>query len=537
MKNLYLMVFLLICGFTGFGQNENNHWRIGGLDFDFSTNPNTVSTVSNQVYYTNPSGASISDSFGNFKFKFDDNDCGCGTFPSYQYSVIVPHPGNANKYFVIWTSYSPTIGTRAPKVYSYYHYGILDFSNNVSGEFIEYGDLTDSSGQLVKNEGDFRPLTVAKNAANNGYWVIVQNVYDILSFKIDASGININQPVKTTLSPDIYYGFNAVFRVVPNYASPGGFKMYALQPNIRIYSLDFNNATGQFTNYQVLPGDNFGRYFEISPDNQKLYFVDGSIKVKDLTSLSTPARVLYEFASPTVVSSYFSGIQKDKYGNMLVSSQYSNSDRNKYIHKIEDPNSFLNSSVKLNHIYLNGKTYVQYLPQLVESVPTSCSNENITLSSTENINRTYKVGNSITTNGSFAVNSGISTILKADDVIYLEPSTDINAGAYFIAEIEDCTNDSDRIGFYQDENSQVILPTSDILTMYPNPSTDITTFVLNDDIMKSISVFSLDGRQIFSKDVMTRYYELDVRDYPNGMYIVNVETEKGESLTKKLIKN
>ncbi|RDI05826.1 T9SS type A sorting domain-containing protein [Flavobacterium sp. AG291] len=586
------MVFLLICGFTGLAQSRNNHWLLGLTDVNFSSNP-PAATVVSQGSAAKYGIATISDSNGALLFYTDgitvwnknhqimqngdmiDVDTNILS-KSLQKVIIVPHPGNSNRYYIIRDKMQNTAGTGGNgSSWGYYVYSIVDFSSNSLGQIVPTNQEPGSTGVenlytsvlMDAHSGYYSPLTFTADTTGSNYWVIIQRHHSLYSFKIDSQGLN-TVPVESTFLPGQIYNLNAnnngsfiqrsMFRVLPIL---GTSKLYGLESSFEdsgdtdpgnhlshFYSVDFDMATGHFSNYQnILLEYNGGisYNFELSPDLTKAYFVayrpvnmpsgnDGQVMVKDLSNLNTPSRVLYEFASSTTASAKFYSIQKDKYGNMLVSGKSTDLNRNKYLHIINNPNSFSGSSVKINNLYLNGNT-IGELPQLFPKV--ECI-ESLYLNTTETTNKTYKVSNIISTNTNYAVNNGVTVALKAENAIFLEPNTDIKDGAILYAEIEVCSNSStDRVNMYSEDDSSSEMMLDNSFIMYPNPTDDITTFVLSDDVIENISVFSLDGRQIFTKNIQQKEFELDVKDYPKGIYIVNIETVKGENLTKKLIKN
>ena len=95
-----------------FSQNPDNHWQLGVTDVNFSTNPPTTAVVANAGNYGK---ATISDNNGNLLFYTNGSKVwnknhlvmqngtaisGADSQP-IQPVVIVPYPGNANKYIII----------------------------------------------------------------------------------------------------------------------------------------------------------------------------------------------------------------------------------------------------------------------------------------------------------------------------------------------------------------------------------------------------------------------------------------------------
>jgi hypothetical protein len=416
---------------------------------------------------------------------------------------------------------------------------LIDFTTNSLGQVTESGDLS-YNGTPIKNQDDFRPMTVARNTADNSFWLIVQGGTKLLSYRINASGLNTT-PVATTPSGSIYGGSQGRFRIVPNYANLNALKLYGTSVgNQYLYSLDFNSSNGTFSNFQQISKDGGGASFEFSIDYQKVYLVGNGVMVKDLAAPLTTARVLNEFGTTTPAAN-FSVIQKDKNDNLLIGSTIGTANRNKYLHKINNPDSFSGSSVISNYVYLNGK--INYtLPQLVFSRP--CVSD-ITLSAIEtNVSASYKASNTITTNVSYTVNSGSTIVLQAQNIIYLEPNTDIKAGSNFDALIADCNLQGPYAGklsgnnlVAEEEQEPAVKPGVKSLQLYPNPSTDITKISIDEGIINTVTVTSIEGLTMFKGVVNSAAFELDVQNYKRGVYIVTVQNQDGNIYTDKLMKN
>jgi len=598
MKNVFLYIGILLSGFAALAQNENNHWQLGQTDLNFSTNPNTVNTVS-----TIPAGnyglASISDASGNLLFYTDgktvwnknhavmQNGSNISYEPnSLQQVVIVPHPGDSNKYY-IFVETSLATGSFGP-ANGHYVYSIVNFANNSLGELVQVNTFNNSPEtmyskllpNMLNNRLNYSPLTVSKSSSGDSYWVIMQSFNSLYSYKLDALGLNSTPVVSTFPVNQIYHegqyypdeSVIGIRRSMFKIAETGtNIKLYGLESSLPgvdedpttnpyfFYSVNFNNATGQFSNYQNLAfytPDGLGAstyLFEFSPDFQKVYGLQykynypssnltGQIIVKDLANLSTPGRLLYEFASPTTRSSGFYWLQKDKYGNLLVSSTSAGANKNKYLHKIENPDSFTNSSVRLNILYLNDKSIGQ-LPQLIPHVTHFCE-ENIVLSATETNNSfEYQAGTSITSNNAYTINSGSNITFKAGESIYLKANTIIKGGSVFLAKISECPAGRAAVSrLANDEETgteiQSVFTTANFFSISPNPAT--TAFTLKSTLdMKHITVTSFDGKVMFNRDVndKTTSYTIDVNGYTQGIYTVTVLTQTGETQIQKLIKN
>ncbi len=73
---------------------------------------------------------------------------------------------------------------------------------------------------------------------------------------------------------------------------------------------------------------------------------------------------------------------------------------------------------------------------------------------------------------------------------------------------------------------------SDII-IYPNPTSNIFTINLKNDILKRAIIFNRLGQQV--KEVTTR--EVNISDLPSGIYFVKISSQSGKVAIKKVVKN
>ncbi|MDG2446313.1 MAG: T9SS type A sorting domain-containing protein, partial [Flavobacteriaceae bacterium] len=72
------------------------------------------------------------------------------------------------------------------------------------------------------------------------------------------------------------------------------------------------------------------------------------------------------------------------------------------------------------------------------------------------------------------------------------------------------------------------------LSIYPNPSSNRVTVNSKTDLLTSISVFDINGKQILDINTINAETKtLDISNFSNGIYFMTINNE----VTKKLIKN
>lgn len=513
-------------------------------------------------------------------------------------TVIVPNPGNNKQYYIISSVNVTCIGGGGSQVrclnYTNYLYSLVEFNTTYplgvllrvttvpsGSEETNYSKLFYTSNQRNLY---FGPLTVAKGSDNNSYWVILQDKNIIKSYKIDSGGLNLT-PVQSTFTNSQIFDLGvwnstdgtingiegADFRITPNNTKLVGLQYSkwnqpnepdaSANPNSAInfknyfYTLDFNPTTGAFSNYQLLTGTGIAiEEFEISNNSNNLFYVrkrhpsavntgstvvDGEVVVKDLTNNATAVRILKEFVSTTTPSSAFSYIQKDRNGNILLSSIFTTNSRNMYVHKIENQNSFASSSVNVNFVSLNSNP-ISVLPQLIpefEAIPT-CTPLTLT-TEPHTSNFTYSGYSNITTNTNYSITqANLDIKMYARDYILLQPNTHIKKESKFLAKIVSCesivTKTSDDSSSYDNEYN---LESKDI-SIYPNPTNSIFTVESKNQKIVGVEIYSIDGKLIYNNSLnKTERFELDISNYSKGIYILNIQTDKGEKVSRKLLKD
>lgn len=122
------------------------------------------------------------------------------------------------------------------------------------------------------------------------------------------------------------------------------------------------------------------------------------------------------------------------------------------------------------------------------------------------------------------------------------------AGSDFLANIGDCTG-PELINEYKTAggNSGTLCPAlekfpeqpiTSIIRIIPNPSNSLITIATNNSPIKSVSIYSIDGKLMLQKEVKSQQqYVHDISDYSKGIYLVNVETDDTTIISEKLIKN
>ncbi|NHN27573.1 T9SS type A sorting domain-containing protein [Flavobacterium jejuense] len=576
MRKFYIIVCLFVLFFSN-AQDYNNNWVLGNSNVAFDTSSPTSSAISNSNKY---GFASVSDSNGDLLFYSDGCKIYDRTFQVMQNGVmlyglgvdynrvqpvvIVPFPDNPLKYYV-FISYIETVLSNknalnrayAPLV-NYYYY-IVDFSDSSYPN----GKMTypTQGFELYINASPnyFGPLTVVKNASNDGYFVIIHtnpsSSYggELRAYKITSSGIDLS-PVVTSLSNDIGYenfsddllmsSTKSIMRFGSNNTRFGELVItntFFQGPNTSgssssFFTMDFNNTTGVFSNFQMIESDFSPSYndFEFSDDSEKVYFVNNNVFVKDLTNLSLPYRKLSEFNNSSLFPTAYH-IQRDKNENLAISNVNSN-----FLYKINTADSYANSAIDINYVTMNSTLISHFLPQFISSFTSTCD-QSLVLNSEPNLNFTYINYANITTQNSYNLSSNNNIGMFASDFILLKPGTRINSGATYLARILPCNVNSARISDRKVDLQNDFEKEAKKILLYPNPNNGLFSINLPVSERKSILdlyIFDIAGKVIYQNKYKDQEITISLQNIEKGIYFVKLISEETNFIfEEKFIKN
>lgn len=98
---------------------------------------------------------------------------------------------------------------------------------------------------------------------------------------------------------------------------------------------------------------------------------------------------------------------------------------------------------------------------------------------------------------------------------------------------------SNKIGvFFLGSTSNVV--SGDGVKLYPNPNTGQFTLEMKSNItegLTEIDIVNITGKVVYRKQVMTNKYNIDIRDKPEGMYILRIKTSSGTRQVKFVVRN
>lgn len=286
-----------INGGVSLASKQANIWYFGsnaGLNFNTPT-----STVINNGTIASKEGTSaISDAMGEILFYSDGmtvrnrnheimtNGTGLlGDTSATQSSIIVPHPGDKNLYYLFTT---PAWDGTTTNPNTGFNYNIIDMSKN--------GGL----GEVVsKNNLLFKPcsekLTAVRHANGRDIWVIAHesNSKRYRSYLITTQGLSDAAVISTTGTT-----FNgSTHNEGQLKASPIGNKLWIAIAGSGFQLLDFNNTTGtiqtpiDFIGFSI----NTRPYgCEFSPDGNKMFITDRNSPILRQYDISSGNKILID---------------------------------------------------------------------------------------------------------------------------------------------------------------------------------------------------------------------------------------------------
>jgi len=578
MKNL-LIIILVLYAQIFFAQKQNNNWINGGRLWnfnntatgDFTDSPintdgkfkQSVSIASdrntgNLLFYTN--SINIYDKNNNIMdnnnganlFGEDHTDYGLFNLNASMYggnnaaqgSLIIPDPGNPNRYYVFslvgntfYDCNSCTYYDSSLQNYKYgLHYAIVDMTDGL-GKIISKNNIlfintnTDVMTSCPSNDG--------------GYWLVTQNdAGNFLSYKITTSGISA--PIASSQT----------YNIVENglKISPNKQYLYDMKGN-NLYH--FNSNNGNITFFKSIPNFDSSRYnpctADFSEDSNIIYYLSTESHLsnpnQNQTYTSTTVLCKYNIATGEAIKSsdYSIGgtpfrnlqgaLQRHPNGNIYIkqyekmktSQNFSNYEERSGWYKITNTNSAALNFNNVQYVANNNLNQGYTFPQLIEYPPV-CIN---TIAITQNVttNGDYKASNLITANST--INPNLIVNYAAGTQIRLLPGFQVsgNSTGIFRAYLQEC-NPYGLVPEPADRNSSKspeLLENSN-LKIYPNPTSDILTIDSSKEKLVSWQLYDFSGKLMKNGNSNT----VNVQSIPNASYVLKINLEKTQ-ISKTII--
>jgi hypothetical protein len=284
-----IIFFLLTICVECFGQKQANVWYFGayaGIDFN---NGNPTALLNGQLTFPigenhNEGTSTISDSSGSLLLYSDgmtvwnrshqimQNGTGLlGNFSSTQSSIIVPQPGQPDRYYYLFT-----VGSLfcCGSVSDGLRYSRIDMC--LDGTL---GAIIPAEKNIKLLDSVTEKIAVTRHANGIDYWILTHKFYsdEFYAMRLTSNGIidTIISSIGSSHTGAYTSYVQGQLKISPNgqliaIGGAGGLRLLEL--------FDFDNSTGVVSNFKPLNridnGDVYG--VEFSPDNSKLYVQSSS---------------------------------------------------------------------------------------------------------------------------------------------------------------------------------------------------------------------------------------------------------------------
>ena len=519
-----IVTFLFFYTLASLAQGEANFWYFGnqaGISFA-SGSP---VALTDGALITGEGCATLSNSAGQLLFYTDGrtvynrnhqvmpNGTGLlGHDSSTQSGTIVQVPGSTNLFYVFTLDReTQTNGFR---------YSVIDLS--LDGGL---GAVTTNKNILIYSP-TCEKIAVVKHANDTDYWIVIHgwNNNNFITYLLTSTGLNGTPVISSIGHTALQSGSNITDSQGAMKIASNGSKLAICYANSNVSTLevlDFNNATGQLSNAQILLSDS-ERYYgvEFSPNNSLLYVSSGSngnVYQLDLSALNITA-------SKTTIYNNTSGAHYPRSlqlgPDMKIYLAMSNEN---FLSSINTPDVIgTGSGFTLNSVNLNGKISYSGLPVFNQSFffspaiqfNNSCEGDGVNFSFSINqtiLNANWNFGDGNTSNtispthaytiaGTFPVTVTITTpqgtgSYNRDITIYPRPVLTNN-----VVTLKQCDDNNDGFSAFnlkEAENSFVASTTGLTFTYFENP-----TDAQNNNIGVSITNPTVYTNQVVSNDVV-----------------------------------
>lgn len=601
MKSKLFILMAIILSMVSHAQNlRNNNWVFGKNQWDFNlestgsiTRTNVTFTGIDKFRYQSSSISHpttgefmfVTDGFnvynknlslmdnGENLFNIPDTPSGSRLYTIKRYgnktgqgSLILPHPGNTNLYYIFSLSiaykynddfYSPAGIVDVPG-YGL-SYSIVDMSQNGG-----LGKVISRNNSLINASHGTQGMTSTIASDGNSYWFITYRGNQFLSYKIGTSGLNTTPIVSTTpythtvgeflrISPDGKY----IFTRYKGWDSKVMlYEFNSINGNISgatnvLDAVGVTNPSGYYQDSSIVRLNSA----EFSPDSKIIYFIasEGCLCLEGHPYIHQAGLIAYNIQTNQIIG-FLDGkytmpigasaslqMGEDKKIYLIHFGSMQNDDN--YYHTtidgwnvINNPNVWGNTSpfsAINNNPILHGMSF----PQLIPSPPPCPVNLNITTPITSS--RDFQVSNKI--EASSTISQNINVNFKASRVV-LNPGFNVSGfdTGVFTAVVNPCSG----FAIIKDSKQEVRKDFIEEQLIYAEPNffPNPTTTILNIDNIEDIiewKLVDLNGKTVESGKVnnsIQTKITINTSRLLSGVYYFNAVMKSGELFQKTVMK-
>lgn len=145
----------------------------------------------------------------------------------------------------------------------------------------------------------------------------------------------------------------------------------------------------------------------------------------------------------------------------------------------------------------------------------------------------HQASSTVVASSGYGVSPGYNSTLRAGVLVELKEDTHIKSGSLFLAHIAPCGKPKARQQEISGKSGDVIG-----LTVYPNPVKSTLNLSVDNAELSKVTLASLDGRVIAIREAKNETsLQLELGNYPSGIYLITVETTDGQVFRDKIVKN
>ena len=145
----------------------------------------------------------------------------------------------------------------------------------------------------------------------------------------------------------------------------------------------------------------------------------------------------------------------------------------------------------------------------------------------------HQASNTVVGSSGYGVSPGYDSTLRAGVLVELKDDVYIKSGALFLAQIAPCGKPKARQQGLSDKSAAI-----SALTAYPNPVQSTLNLSVDQAELSKITLATLDGKVIATHEAKNETsLQLELGDYPSGIYLITVETVDGQVFRDKIVKN
>lgn len=145
----------------------------------------------------------------------------------------------------------------------------------------------------------------------------------------------------------------------------------------------------------------------------------------------------------------------------------------------------------------------------------------------------HQASNTIVASSGYGVSPGYDSTLRAGVLIELKDDVYIKSGSLFLAQIAPCGKPKARQQATSGKSAAI-----SALSLYPNPVKSTLNLSVDQTELSKITLASLDGKVIATREALNETsLQLELGNYPAGIYLITVETADGQVFRDKIVKN